>query len=73
MIDKEYGVFLVSCDSGESDTCQGDREFDVDDDWDTLMKEMKSEGWETRKVNDEWENYCPECAKKRKKDIESFL
>jgi Fe2+ or Zn2+ uptake regulation protein len=59
MIEKDstFGIFTVSCDG-----CGFDREFDVNDNWDALMREMKAEGWVSKKVNGEWEHYCPDCV-----------
>ena len=52
----ERGVYEVECDDcGEGDA------FNADD-WQDLMSQMKDDGWTKKKVDDEWEHYCPACS-----------
>ncbi len=49
-------VFEVSCDD-----CDHVQEYEVDFGWDELLRKMKEDGWQSKKVNGEWQNYCADC------------
>ncbi|MCK9220937.1 MAG: hypothetical protein M0P47_12940 [Bacteroidales bacterium] len=56
---KPFNDFDVYCDF--CDFCDS---FDVDDNWDELMNEMKEDGWKSKKVEEEWKHMCPDCVDK---------
>ena len=49
-------TFEVSC-----DTCDEVQEYDCDFGWEDLMKQMKNDGWVSKKVDGDWEHYCSDC------------
>ena len=56
MIDRCYGDYYVTCDA-----CG--KELDgVFSDFDEARDSMKTNGWRTRRIGDDWFHYCPECA-----------
>ena len=59
MITKEYGKFFCVCDICDDAT-------PLFDTWGEVRSHIAGEGWQTRKnkETDEWENYCPVCARK---------
>jgi len=65
MIERQsFDVFNIICDE-----CGHQDEFSVNHNWDTLMDEMSENGWESRKINDEWYNFCSStCRKKHEED-----
>ena len=66
MIEKdfEFGTYLVSCDTRD---CAYDYDYDTDENWDELMRQMRLDGWKSQKDNDgDWCNYCPNCSTKTK-------
>lgn len=56
MIDKSYGKFYTTCDMCEE-------ELDPTDTFDEAKSQVDEEGWTTKKVETEWVNLCPTCAK----------
>lgn len=55
MINGSNGIYDASCDvCGEGETREADS-------WRELMDGLKEDGWKTKKINDEWVNFCPEC------------
>ena len=53
-----YDSFDLYCDS-----CDFSQTFD-DMDFTSMIKEAKDYGWTIRKVNNDWEHYCPTCSEK---------
>lgn len=51
---KEYGSFIVACDL--CDEC-----MPAVDTWNEALSEAKEEGWQSKRINGTWENYCPDC------------
>ena len=51
---KEYGSFIVACDSCYE--C-----MPAADSWNEALSESKKEGWQSKCIDRTWENYCPEC------------
>ena len=56
MIDKQYGKFYTTCDG-----C-GD-ELAPTDTFDEARDQLELEGWETKRIESDWANLCPSCAK----------
>lgn len=52
----EGGVYDVECND-----CGLFVTFNADDRPD-LMAQMKDDGWTKKKIDDEWEHYCPICS-----------
>ena len=48
------------------DTCFETKEFHNEGFFQTMMNELKAEGWKIKKVKGYWEHYCPECKEKKK-------
>jgi hypothetical protein len=64
--DQECGTFEVSCDTPN---CNSTEVYDVDNEWDELLSQMKQNGWVSRYKNGEWFHYCPDCTgQKRRND-----
>jgi len=61
--DDESGEYLVICDTRN---CNHEDDYDTDGNWDELMRQMRLDGWKSKRVDGEWKNYCPECAAKAK-------
>lgn len=59
MIEREGGMFAVSCDKVGCDTQDL---YDTDGDWNGMIRQMKADGWEIRRVDGEFEHVCPGCA-----------
>lgn len=57
MIDRDGGDIVVHC-----DTCPDELETGTPD-WGEAMLEMKSAGWISVKLGDEWTHKCNACAK----------
>jgi hypothetical protein len=55
MIDKSHGFYVGFCDVCFINTKACETYKD-------LIDEMKSNGWKAKKVEDEWENICSDCA-----------
>lgn len=56
MLDKQYGKFVVECDScGE--TLQTDTK-----DFDEAREAMRLASWKVRKIGRDWIHGCPECG-----------
>lgn len=57
MIDKSCGFYNLTC-----DVCgnEADEEFF---DFNDAVDYKKREGWKSQKVNGEWQDVCPECAR----------
>jgi hypothetical protein len=64
LIDKFYksGVFTARCDTPE---CDFSKDYDVNNNWNQLVKEMKEDGWKSKKIDDKWKNYCSTCESKK--------
>ena len=59
MIDKQYGMYQAVCDG-----CGRGLDDDAYDDFHDALAGMKANGWKTSKLENEWVNYCPDCARK---------
>ncbi len=59
MIQKlSFGVFEVTCDE-----CGYEESFDVDDDWNDLLSEMKENGWQNRySGGGNYSHFCSDCS-----------
>jgi hypothetical protein len=55
--DHQYGKLIFVC-----DTCEERIEFDPQDGFQTAWAQLKTEGWKTRKIRDEWVHGCPQCG-----------
>ena len=47
-------IFVPMCD------CCGD-ELDIEWSYEDAVLSLRRAGWQAKKVDDEWVNYCPEC------------
>ncbi len=56
---KFFGLdgFDVTC-----DVCDQTTHFD-DECFEWLLSSMKKAGWTSKRVDGEWENYCPDCGR----------
>jgi hypothetical protein len=53
MIDKSYGKVKLYCDCcGECET------FET---FDEAVEHKKSNNWQSKKIKDVWQEYCPDC------------
>ena len=57
MIDKEYGKFFINC-----DICGTTHRYKFNS-FNEAKTEADSDGWKFKKVDGEWESYCPDCQK----------
>jgi len=55
MIDKEYGLYELSC-----DIC-GELADDKFDDFQGAVDYKLDNGWKSRKISINWEDICPKC------------
>lgn len=51
-----HGDFTAYCDE-----CGTEETFRCDDNWDLLMEKMKESEWARKKINNEWNHFCPFC------------
>lgn len=59
MIDYDSGIEVMEI------NCDGCSEADSEHGlWVECMAIFKEKGWETKRVEGEWENFCPACAEK---------
>ena len=58
MIDKQHGRFILVCDK-----CGEEVNFDNGEDFEDVRNYLKSEGWQTVKIGDDWQHCCAECRK----------
>jgi transcription elongation factor Elf1 len=58
MIDKQHGKFILICDN-----CNDAFEFGKGEDFEDVRNYIKSEGWQTVKVGEDWLHYCDECRR----------
>ena len=57
MIEKNGGIYYLECDiCGEDSGCDFDDFMEV-----VAWKKDRNNGWLSRKVNDSWEDVCPDC------------
>lgn len=56
MLDRQYGKFVVECDS-----CPTTLETDTKD-FDEARQVMIREGWKVRKIGRDWIHGCPKCG-----------
>ena len=63
MITKEYGQFFGVCDLCDDAT-------PIFDNWSDVRDYFTRNGWQTKKDKEtgEWENYCPVCARKLRRE-----
>jgi len=58
MISKEYGKFTLSCDICGS---ASEKEYDTFQD---AIDAKKDIGWQSKKIDDQWADVCPDCLEK---------
>lgn len=60
MIEKEFFGFVINCDE-----CSNYLNCDVYEDFGGAIQMAKDEGWKIRKIDGEWQHFCPVCAEKK--------
>jgi hypothetical protein len=53
-------IYEVSC-----DYCSEDIEIDSGGDWQDMINQLKEEGWQIRKIDEEWHHACLECVRNK--------
>jgi uncharacterized protein YycO len=66
-IERDDGVYVAICDD-----CGDTEDFNLDD-FSDVVDAMKERGWKSKKIDNEWENHCPDCVKSEKESIEKTL
>jgi len=56
--DNRLGTFEIFC-----DFCEAYESYDTGGDFMEFMNSAKSDGWFSKKKNDVWIHFCPECVK----------
>jgi len=56
-IDREFQTADISC-----DRCPHSEQHQETDFYE-VIKEMKSDGWKIRRIDEEWEHICPDCTR----------
>jgi len=55
MIDRHHGKIVFECDRCHEVEEPGTSDFAE------ALESIKHEGWEARKVGEQWRHYCPKC------------
>ena len=55
MIDRQHGRIIIECDA-----CDETFEGGIGDDFDVVWPAARSEGWQARKIGDQWAHICPD-------------
>lgn len=59
MIQQKGSWYVLICDN-----C-GDEHYERFNSWDDAVKEKRSIGWKSKKINGDWEDWCEDCNKQR--------
>jgi hypothetical protein len=57
MIRKSKGEFMAECDG-----CGHPEYGGTLDDFREFVEDLKEQDWKIRKVEDEWQHFCPDCT-----------